>query len=684
MVPGRRLALLALFLAVWGTVVVGRLAQIQIAQATRYRSRAQRQQERRIEVSPRRGSILDRQGRELAVSVEVSSVFAIPEEVEDAPAVAGTLAPLLRTSPTALLSRLTQKKGFVWLGRKIDSAVAEEIRARRVAGVHLLPDTKRFYPKGSLAASVLGYVGTDDRGLGGLEYFYDATVRGRPGEIVALTDARRLTYGEAETRSGRAPEEGATLAISIDSGIQFAAERELAAAVEEFHAKSGSVVVLDPVSGEIFGMASVPGFDPNQYGRFSSDAWRNRAIADAYEPGSTFKIVTGATALEQHLVTLNEVIETGNGTIRIGSVEISEHDRNRYGALTLAGVFEHSSNVGIIRVGLRLGPDRLFAGATAFGIGQPTGVDLPGESAGIFRPLSRWSALSNAEISMGQEVALTSLQLARVAAVVANGGMLVRPHLVTRVLHPDGRSESPAAPTPVRVMSESTARSLRDILVGVVERGTGTRAAIPGFAVAGKTGTAQKAGVGGYQAGRYIPNFVGFAPAQAPRVVTVIVIEEPKGRYYAGEVAAPVFARIVSQALGILRVAPEEQRLPATVLTSLPRSIAFPEGMVPASVRESRFVSRPPQLSGLASDPVAKEGRIPDATRLSARRALALFARLGLPTRLHGTGFVVAQDPPAGTILRPGETQTIFLSEADPPSRSNRAREEAGFALPAP
>ncbi|HJW14617.1 MAG TPA: penicillin-binding protein 2, partial [Thermoanaerobaculia bacterium] len=578
----RRLRLFALLLAVWTAFVVGRLIELQVVQGQKYRARAQRQQERRIEVSGRRGPILDREGRELAVSVEVPSVYAIPDEVENGPAAADALAPLLRVPRAKIAERLSQAKGFVWLARKIEPAAADSIRLLKLKGVHLVAEPKRFYPKRSLAASVVGYVGLDDSGLSGLEYAYDRAVRGTPGEIVALTDARRSTYGEAVT-AGKPAQEGAALTVSLDSGIQFAAERELETTLQDLDARSGSAVVLDPWTGEILAMASAPGFDPNDYGRFPAETRRNRAIADAYEPGSTFKIVTGSVALDRGVVRLDEVFETGHGLIRIGRVTIKEDKHHDYGSLTLAGIFERSSNIGIIHVGLRLGPERLFEGASAFGIGKQTGVDLPGEAAGIFRPLSRWSALSNASISMGQEVALTALQLARVAAVIANGGLLVTPRLVTAIRRPGGSIERPEAPRPVRVISEETARSLRSILQGVVDHGTGTTAAIPGFTVAGKTGTAQKAGPGGYQPGRYVPNFVGFAPVERPRLVAVVVVEEPKGKYYARDVAAPLFARIVSQALDVLRVAPAQQSLPSTVLASSDGPVAYPAGVVPVS-----------------------------------------------------------------------------------------------------
>ena len=674
---GRRLRWFVVVLALWGAAVVGRLVQIQIAQGSRYRARAQRQQERRVEVSPRRGSILDRAGRELAVSVDCESVYAIPDEVERPAATANALAGVLGMTAEEVSARLAKDAGFVWIQRKLDSEVAARARQLKLPGIHFVEETRRFYPKGPLAAPLLGYVGTDDRGLGGLEYSYDKTIRGKPGEIVALTDARRSRYGEAET-PGRPPQEGAGLELTIDSGVQFAVERELAASVAAANARSGAAVLLDPSNGEILAMASVPTFDPNRYNRYSPEVRKNRAIADAYEPGSTFKIVTGSLALEQGLVRLDEVIDTFNGTIRIGNTTISEAESHRYGALTLAGIFEHSSNVGIIRVGLRLGARRLYEGATAFGVGRPTGVDLPGESAGLFRPLARWSAISNAEISMGQEVAVTALQLARVTAVVANGGLLVRPRAVRRILLPDGRVETPEVPAPERILSTETAASLRDILVGVVVHGTGTRAAISGFTVAGKTGTAQKAGPSGYQPGRYVPNFVGFVPAEAPRLVGVVVIEEPHGKYYAADVVAPVFSRIVSQALSILRIAPEERRVPATVLADSSGPF-LPEGLVPASThrpaaREHPVASAPEEMGG-----------IPDAAGLSARQALALFARRGIPLRLEGSGFVAAQRPAAGSVWAPGTTVVLSLSEdAAAPSRSGRAREETPSATPGP
>ncbi len=667
-----RSRLFALILTVWGVVVVGRLVQIQIAEGSRYRARAQRQQERRIEIPGQRGSILDREGRELAVSVEAASIYAIPDDVQDPSATAQRLAPVLGMSSREVLEKLRSDRGFVWIRRQIDPEASDRIRAFKLPGIHFVAEPKRFYPKGRLAGAVLGFVGTDAVGLAGLEHFYDGAIRGKPGELMALTDARRSRYGEAEAASSRPAQEGATLVLSLDSGVQFAAERELGDAMREHRARSGCIVVMDPESGEVLAMASAPDFDPNAYGKSSPDAWRNRAIADAYEPGSTFKIVTGALGLDRGVVSLDEIIDTGDGTIRVANTTIQEDKNHQYGALTLAGVFAKSSNIGIIRVGLRLGARPLYDGASAFGVGRPTGVDLPGENPGIFRPVAKWSGLSTASISMGQEVSLNALQLARITAVVANGGFLVEPHLVTRIVEPGGRERALPAAERVRVLSPETAHAISKILVGVVEHGTGSKAAIPGFAVAGKTGTAQKAGVGGYQAGRHVPNFAGFAPADNPRCVAVVVLEEPQGKYYAAEVAAPLFARVVSQTLGILRVAPREQRIPESLLAQAPPPVRYQAGIVPAAARRG---PPPPAL-----EPAAAPDRTPSALGLSAREAVAIFARAGLLARLQGSGFVVAQDPPPGSPVRTGSVQTLFLADsaqAPAPAAGRRAEETA-------
>ena len=383
-----RTRLFALILAVWGSVVVGRLVQIQIAEGSRYRARAQRQQERRIEIPGQRGSILDREGRELAVSVEAASIYAIPDDVQDPSRTAERLAPVLGMSSREVLEKLRSDRGFVWIRRQLDPEATDRVREFKLPGIHFVAEPKRFYPKGRLAGAVLGFVGTDAVGLAGLEHVYDGAIRGKPGELVALTDARRSRYGEAEAANSRPAQEGATLVLSLDSGVQFAAERELADAMREHRARSGCIVVMDPGERRSAGDGLGARLRPQRVRQvLRRDAWRNRAIADSYEPGSTFKIVTGALGLERGAVTLDEIIDTGDGTIRVANTTIQEDKNHHYGALTLAGVFERSSNIGIIRVGLRLGARSLYDGASSFGVGRPTGVDLPGENTGIFRPV---------------------------------------------------------------------------------------------------------------------------------------------------------------------------------------------------------------------------------------------------------------------------------------------------------
>jgi membrane peptidoglycan carboxypeptidase len=507
---------------------------------------------------------------------------------------------------------------------------------------------------------VLGFVGTDDSGLAGLEHLYDKEIRGKPGEIVALTDARRSRYGEAETRDGRPRGRVARAVARLGRAVRgrARARRRDGGAPREVRQRRrhGSLERRDPRDG--VGAR----FDPNEFQQYPADSRRNRVIADCYEPGSTFKIVTGAVALERGSSPGRDHRHRRRDD-PVANTTIREADHHRYGALTLAGsssTLEHRDHPRRPAARAR----RLYEGASAFGVGRPTGVDLPGENSGIFRPLPRWSALSNASISMGQEVSLNALQLARHHRVVANGGYLVQPHLVTRVVEPGRPRARRRDAEPVRVVSAETRRV--DLAHPRRRRRPRHRrkAAIPGFAVAGKTGTAQKAGVGGYIAGRHVPNFAGFAPAEHPRCVAVVVLEEPQGTYYAADVAAPLFQRVVSQALGILRVRPREQQVPASVLAEAapPRSVEYPRRGAVALPRRPHAPlhagARPRRVARAARRPHAERRRhvrAPGARDVRARRALA---------RIQGTGFVVAQDPPAGSPLRAGSVHTLFLADA--------------------
>jgi cell division protein FtsI (penicillin-binding protein 3) len=654
----RRGLLLAGLLAGWALLLVARLAQVQILRGPAYRRRARQQQERTIAVEPRRGAILDREGRELAVSVEASSVFAVPEKVADAAGEARVLSRLLRLPQREIASRLDSEHSFAWIARKVDDGTAEAVRQAGLPGVSLLPEPRRFYPNESLASNTLGYVGLDGTGLAGLEYQYDRLIQGTPGEMRVARDARQGFYALA-TIPGRESHPGASIRVTLDRDLQFIAERELARGIAETGARDGSAVLFDPESGDVLALASVPTFDPNRYAAFPPEAWRNRAIADSFEPGSVFKVITGAAAIESGVATPTDPIDCGQGVIQVGNFLIHDAEHERFGVIPLSEVIARSSNVGIIRVGLRLGPERLFAGARSFGIGQPTGVDLPGENPGILREVPRWSALSNAAISMGQEVAVTPIQLAQALASIANGGFRVAPRILLSSVDAAGNESPRSAPPRQRVVSGETASAMNEILKRVVSEGTGKKAGIPGFVVAGKTGTAQKAIGHGYAKDKYVATFAGYAPADRPRLVAVVTIDEPQGKYFASEVAAPVFQRIVSRALTMLNIPPDGATLPAppppaTAIARAGRPAApLPPGLVAAALHRGRE-QRP-------------EPGMPDLSGLSARRAVAELSQLGLAPRLTGTGFVIGQDPPAGAVVSPGEICRLRLSESPSP-----------------
>jgi cell division protein FtsI (penicillin-binding protein 3) len=652
----RRVVVFFGLLAGWALLVILRLAQVQLVRAPEYRRRAHLQQERTVAIEPRRGTIYDRNGRELAVSVEAFSVFAVPDRVTDVAGESRTLARILGLPQAELREKLSSDHSFVWLARKVDERVSAELAANPLAGVNLLPEARRFYPGESLAAGVLGYVGLDGSGLAGLEYEYERVVGGVPGEMRVARDARQDSYALTPI-PGREARQGACLRIALDRDLQFVAERELTQGIADVGARDGSVVLLDPESGEVLALASWPGFDPNRFADSPPSSWRNRPIADAFEPGSVFKVITGASAIDAGLASPSDLVDCGEGSIQVGNFLIHDAEHERFGVIPLSEVIARSSNVGIIRVGLKLGADRLYAGAQSFGVGLATGIDLPGENPGILREVSRWSGLSNAAISMGQEVAVTPIQIAVAMAAIANGGWRVTPRVV---LGAEGDAAkglgSPAARS--RVISAATAAAMNGILKSVVSEGTGKKAAVPGFVVAGKTGTAQKAIGHGYARDKHVATFAGYVPAEHPRLVAVVTIDEPQRDYFASEVAAPVFARIVSRALTILNMPPSGSVLPAPPppppAEVLARSTpSYGPGVVPAALRQGTST--------------APSGRMPDLAGMSVRRAVATLSARGLAARLTGSGFVVGQSPSPGSEILPGEFCELRLSESSSP-----------------
>nr|XP_061799074.1 probable peptidoglycan D,D-transpeptidase PenA [Nerophis lumbriciformis] len=607
--------------ATWILAASVRLYQLQVLHHESYSEQARQQHQRVVSLDPPRGTIYDARGRELSVSVEVDSAFADPTRVEDPAATAAALAPLLGQKRATLERMLDGKGQFVWVSRKLDPPLAESVRGLDLAGVSFVRESKRYYPLRGLAAPVLGYVGTDNQGLGGLESRYDRAVASEPGRRRVVRDARLGTVLHPNWEE-TAPKAGRDLHLTLDGALQHIVERELEAAVKKLSAKRGTVVMLDVRDGSVLAMASWPSFDPNRYGDFPKESWRNPAVADAYEPGSTFKMVTLAAALEAGKVDTLDVFDCEMGGLRLSGHFIRDH--KPFGLLTVREVIAKSSNVGTMKLAFATGRKDFYAAIETFGFGQPTGIDLPGESPGLLRSEEQMSRLSMANIAFGQGISVTPLQLANAFAAIANGGWLYQPYVVSVV------GDTPRRPTkPRRVaLSTTTLRQVRSVLESVVIEGTGKRAAIDGFRVAGKTGTAQKAIPGvGYAPRKYVASFAGFAPVDDPLIAGVVMFDEPWPQYHGGAAAAPVWGAIVRQMLLYMGAQPLRERPQSW--PGEPRSVPLPPTIVAAAPTEA--------------------GAVPDFAGLTARQAIHQSSAAGLKLALNGHGFVSRQSPSPGT-----------------------------------
>jgi cell division protein FtsI (penicillin-binding protein 3) len=631
----KRLLQLFAVLAAWAVIVIARLVQIQLVRHGEYVIKAARQQERTLALQPVRGSIIDRNGRILAESIAAESIYADPQAIVDRGQTSKALASVtaLQMDARDIATKLTSASGFVWIARQLPLETTAAVKALKLPGVYFLDEHRRSYPRAMLAANVVGYAGVDGEGLAGIEHSFDAQVRGRAGRVTLLRDARRGMYlvgGEGPNR----PIDGNDVVLTIDSVVQFIAERALGRAVEQYHAAGGVAIVMDPRDGRILAMASNPSFDPNSYRDFSPDERRNRAVQDQYEPGSTFKIVTASAGLEEGVVTPSQILDCGDGFIQIGSTQIHEHGHNRYGLITFEDVMVHSSNVGAIRVGLALGQERFYRYIRRFGFGERSGVALPGEAQGRVRRTEQWSQLSNASMSIGQEIGTTPLQVLSAIATVANGGLRVQPRIVEKVVDAKGNAiYTPPQAAPVRVISEKTAAVLNEILKTVVARGTGVQAALAEHVVAGKTGTAQKAGRGGYT-DKVVASFGGYVPADRPQLAILVVVDEPKGSEYGGTVAAPAFKEIAESTLRYLNVPPS---VPArTIDVAAPMLATFSQKPAPTAGSE-----------------------VPDLRGLDARAAVALATSAGFRVRASGSGVVQTQQPLPGEAL-PNDHQVVL------------------------
>jgi cell division protein FtsI (penicillin-binding protein 3) len=548
-----RLYLLGGILILWCCAICARLVYLQIFRYGYFERSAERQHERSVEVSARRGIIYDRAGHELAMSVMVDSAFAVPTEIPDLASTVALIARITKEDPREMLARCKAGKTFCWVVRKADAETAQRIEELHLKGIYFQKESKRFYPKRELAAQVLGYVGMDDEGLSGIEREFDEQLRGRQGSMLLGVDARRKKFDRIE----KEPEPGENVILTIDENIQYIAERELETAMQETHAVTGTVIVQNPHTGEILALANRPTFNPNVPKEIKPEALKNRAVSDVYEPGSTFKVVTVSAALEEKVTHPDEVFDCQMGSIVIGGMRIRDH--KAYGLLPVSDIIANSSDVGAIKIALRLGEERFYKYIRAFGFGQQTGIELPGETRGLTKPLNRWSKVSIGAISMGQEIGISPLQLMGMVSTIANDGTWIAPRIVAANGQPQNAPQTVAfQPGPQRhVVSPLTAAEMRQMMRGVVLHGTGPKAQLEGFSTAGKTGTAQKVdpATGAYSKTKYVASFAGFAPVNSPAITVAVILDSAVGLHQGGQVAAPVFHRIAQQTLEYLHVA---------------------------------------------------------------------------------------------------------------------------------
>jgi cell division protein FtsI (penicillin-binding protein 3) len=678
-----RLLIVAALAALWMGAVLGRLSYLQLARHSEYLAKAQRQQQRTIDITPKRGAIFDRNMHPLAMSIPVDSAFAVPAEMADEPLVARLLAGASGIPREVIEQRLESSRSFAWIARKLPPDKAQAVAALNLKGVYFQKENQRFYPKRDLAAHVLGFVDLDEKGLGGIEYSLDSQIRGKSEKIVVMADARQRWFDGGEAQRER----GANVVLTLDEKIQYIAERELATAIAKTHAMAGTIIVQDPNTGELLAVANWPRFNPNQASDAPSESRMNRAVSALYEPGSTFKLITLAAALDQNITQPDEIFDCENGAVYVAGHRIRDH--KPFGLLTVSEILERSSDVGAIKIALRLGAPRFHDYIRAFGFGTPTGVDLPGESRGIFRRLENWSPISIGAISMGQEVGVTPIQLVTAVSAIANGGLLYKPHVVQELrrgeqILPAANSTAPAEPR--RVIRPETAATLRRLMEGVIlqPHATGPLARLDGWTAAGKTGSAQKIdpATGRYSPTQLIASFTGFAPINNPAVTIVVSLDSPVGQHEGGQVAAPVFKRVAEQVLRYLDI-PRDVPVRAQLLQASYRKTeeldaealqdfapvdfsAQPE-QTPVEARDNGDGSHEKKAKALShSGPVVtaalEEGGeivLPDFAGKTMREVTEICLRMGLEPVLVGSSLATEQTPAAGSKIRHGAKITV-------------------------
>jgi len=552
----RIIFLLVVFIVLF-SLIIYRLYNIQIIHHDTYQVLARREHLTSLYIEGERGNIFDRNFKKLAVNVNTKSLFAIPPQIQDPPQTAQILSSILKLNRIELLEKLNQKSAFVWVKRKLSDSEVERIRDLSIAGLDFLDENKRYYPKNELASNLLGFVGIDNQGLEGVELFFDQELKGLPNLVVLERDAAGGKI-PLSIQGSNSSHDGNSIVLTIDEVIQYITEEALEKAYQQYKAKTGIAIVVRPKTGEVLAMASRPTYNPNNFNDYSQALWRNRAITDIFEPGSTFKVITISTVLEEKVARLDEKFNCRGAINYNGTIF---HDIDPHGLQDFTGIVKNSCNIGVIQVGTRLDKKAFENSIRRFGFGTLTEIDLPGEISGLVRDSRDWSKISLASLSIGQEIAVTPIQLIMAVSAMANRGTLMKPLIVKEVLDERGNTIKVFKPKPIRqVVSTDTVLTMNRILEEVVLDGTGVRAKLKGYRVAGKTGTAQKFdfSTGKYSKNKYTGLFVGYAPVEDPQIAILVLLDEPQGSYYGGTVAAPVFQEIASKVLPYLSIPPEE------------------------------------------------------------------------------------------------------------------------------
>jgi cell division protein FtsI (penicillin-binding protein 3) len=645
----KRVYILIAVMALWGTVIGARLYFLQVVQSGSYRERADKQQQKTVTIIPPRGSILDRNGNPLAVSVPVKSIFARPGEIADVDATAKVLAAITGDSVATVTEKLRTSDRQVWLKKEATDAEVSALEKAKLTGINVSEEYHRQYPNNDLAAQVLGYVSSDEKGLGGLEYQYEEALAGSSGKVIYLKDGKRRRYSQSEQPA----QSGANLITTLDKSIQFTVRQAVHDAIARTHASAIYVAVMDPRSGAILAMDNYPSFDPNKWQDYDPQFRKNGAIQHTYEPGSTFKIVTVGAALEEGLTTPDERIDCLMGSITVAGQRI--HDHKPFGVLSVSEIMQKSSDVGAITLGLRLKVERMASYIKRFGFGRKTGIDLPGEEGGQAKSISKWNKSSIGYMSMGQEIAVTPLQILSLVSMVGNGGTLYRPFVVKEIQNSQHEIVSRTEPVGQPVMSPKIAREMQEILEKVVTEGTATSAKLDGYRAAGKTGTAQKSDGSGYSATKMVASFAGYAPASNPLISIIVVVDEPEGAHHGGEVAAPIFKQIADQILHNKGIPPDTEGYDRR-----PNPTPAKRQSAPASEAKP---SKPEELKVInASFYQPGDIPVPDFRGKTDNQAFEEGRLLGLKTKFGGIGRIRQQYPAPGTLVSRGTVVEVRLS----------------------